>query len=112
MGRRFYHAKDRNHKAVRKAVERLGYVWIDLAQSSAGIDAIVCRGGRCVPIEVKDGSLPPSKQKLTPHEQQVHALLKAHGVTVEILTGDNESLDVLKGDQRQATRNFYRREEK
>jgi hypothetical protein len=52
---------------------------------------------------VKDGALPPSARKLTPHEELVHAKLKTKGITVEIVTGVDESLDVL----RERKRDFY-----
>ena len=100
MGR---HRLDGNHKAVRKAVEALGYLWLDTSQTDIGLDAILVKHGRIIPAEVKDGTLSPSRQRLTPNEAKVHQALKQHGVTVEILTGVDSSLDVLK----QPFRNMY-----
>lgn len=103
MGERRRHRLDSNHKAVRAALEALGYTFLDCSQTSLGFDAIVVRQGRFVPVEIKD---PKSsrKLKLSPHEAKVHQQLKAQGVTVEILTGVDASLDVL----RQPERNYYK----
>jgi hypothetical protein len=102
------HRKDRNHPEIREAVEALGYLWIELSQTNTGLDAIVVKHGRMVPVEVKDGARPPSARKLTPHEEQVHQQLKERGITVEILTGVDQSLDVLRARDR----NYYGTEER
>lgn len=105
MSRKRSHRKDANHDQVKAELERLGYLFIDTSQTNLGLDAIVVKHGRMVPVEIKD---PKSsrKLKLSPKEAKMHQLLKAYGVTVEILTGDNESLDVL----REPRRNFYGKE--
>jgi hypothetical protein len=93
------HRKDRNHDVVRQAVERLGLYWWDAAQTNLGVDGFVVAQGRVVPVEVKD---PKARRKLalSPHEAAIHQVLRAHGVTVEILTGDDQSLDVFKAPRR------------
>lgn len=97
------HRLDGNHHEVRQALERVGYLFLDCSQTNLGFDALVVKAGRLVPVEIKDGRRAPSAQRLTPHEVEVHARLKAHGVTVEILTGVDQSLDVLL----EPRRNFY-----
>lgn len=79
------HRLDANHKGLCDAVERMGWFVWNASQSGLGVDAILVKAGRMVPVEIKDGSKPLSAQKLTKHEQDVHATLKAHGVRVEIL---------------------------
>jgi hypothetical protein len=102
------HRKDDNHKEVQGAIEQMGYLFLNCSQSALGFDALAVKAGRFVPIEIKDGKKRPSARKLTPHEVKVHAALKAHGVTVEIVTGINDSLDVL----RLRDRNYYGKEER
>lgn len=97
--------RDNNEKGIRKAVEALGYLWIPQGRK-VGFDALLVGHGRIVPVEVKDGSKPPSARRLTPNEEKVQAALKAKGVTVELLTDVEQSLDVL----RLPVRNFYGRE--
>ena len=80
------HRQDRNHHEIREAAEALGWLWQDTSQTQLGYDAILVQGGRTAYVEIKDGNKPMSAQQLTPHEVRVHRTLKAHGVTVEILT--------------------------
>lgn len=80
------HRKDVNHERLTQAAERLGWYVLNTSQSEIGFDAIMVKGGRIVFTEIKDGNKPISAQKLTPHEERVHATLKRHGITVEILT--------------------------
>jgi hypothetical protein len=95
MGERKRHRLDSNHKAIRKALEARGALFIDTSQTNLGFDALVVPAGfsRLVPVEIKD---PASSRglKLSPKEAAVHRELKARGITVEILT-DDASLDVL-----------------
>ena len=79
------HRLDANHSDIRRAVEAMGWLWMDCSQTALGFDALIAKSGRLVPIEVKDGAKPMSAQQLTPHEADVHATLKAHGVVIEII---------------------------
>jgi hypothetical protein len=103
MSSRNRHRLDSNHRDVIDALERLGYWFWNASQSNLGIDGFVVGHGRIIPVEIKD---PKSSRRLqlTPHEAKIHQRLKANGVTVEILTGDNASLDVL----RLPAREYYR----
>ena len=89
------HRKDANSDDIQDAAEPCGWLWQDTSQTDLGYDAILVKGGRSVYVEVKDGSKPPSEQRLTPHEEQVHAQLSRYGVTVELLTciGDLQVLE-------------------
>ena len=87
MTPRSYHRKDANHDLVRKTVEAHGWLWEDTAQTALGYDALVTSPGgeRTVRLELKDGSLSPSRQKLTPHEEATHEKLARYGVAVELI---------------------------
>lgn len=90
------HRLDANHHLLREVAEKSGYYWMDLSQSNAGLDAILFRSDRVIFAEVKDGMKPLSAQKLTPHEQKVHAKLLAHGITVEVLTCPDDLLHLSR----------------
>lgn len=81
------HTKDRNQDEVRDHIEAHGWLFEDTSQTSLGYDAIVSSPGgqRVVRLEIKDGSKPPSRQKLTPHEQRTHEKLARYGVAVELI---------------------------
>lgn len=80
------HRKDANHNHICLALTASGWYVQDTSSTNLGYDAILVKAGRIVLVEIKDGSKPPSAQKLTPHEEQVHAALARCGVTVELLT--------------------------
>lgn len=86
MSERHRHRKDDNDDAIADTAERLGWLVLNTTQTGLGFDKILVKAGRIVIAEIKDGRKPMSAQRLTPHEKQVHARLKWHGVTVEILT--------------------------
>ena len=68
--------QDSNHGAVRLALEQAGCVCTNTHMVGNGFPDLVCGfrrddgQPRIILIEVKDGSLPPSRQKLTPDEQR------------------------------------------
>lgn len=62
--------KDANHNEVADQVEKAGWSIFDTSGLGFGFpDLLVGKPGFCVPIEIKDGSKPPSKRKLTQKEQ-------------------------------------------
>lgn len=99
---RHRHRLDANHHAIRECAEALGWHWQDTSQTGLGYDAILIRGGVVKFCEIKDGMKPISQQRLTPYEQRVHQDLKAHGVTVEVLTSQDDL--VMLGREQRARR--------
>lgn len=78
--------KDSNHKEVVAMFRELGATVLDTAQLGSGApDIIVGYNGKNVLVEIKDGSLPPSKRKLTEDEMQFHAMWKGHIVVINDL---------------------------
>ena len=63
--------RDRNHSEVVRTFERLGGSWLDLSGVAGALDGILGTAGVDVRVEIKDGELPPSKNKLTPAEDDV-----------------------------------------
>lgn len=86
------HRKDGNHGTLLAVAAQLGWYTQNTSQTELGYDAILVKAGRVVFAEIKDGQKPMSQQKLTPHEETVHRRLKAHGITVEILTCEEDVL--------------------
>ena len=60
--------KDDNHNEISKAFECLGWSVLDIYQIPDSADILVGKWKHNVVIEIKDGSKPPSKRKLTQGE--------------------------------------------
>ena len=64
---------DSNQRAIVKALRDAGASVFSLANMGKGCpDLLVSRRKVTMLLEVKDGSLPPSKRKLTPDEMYFH----------------------------------------
>jgi hypothetical protein len=67
--------RDANHKTVADGLRDHSWSVLDLAAAKCGTDLVVSKtfDGRpfCALVEIKDGSLSPSKRQLTPKEQQL-----------------------------------------
>lgn len=61
---------DANQPEVVKAFRDLGWSVLIISQLKNCCDLFVSKNGRTIAVEVKDGTLPPSKRKLTPGEQE------------------------------------------
>ena len=78
--------KDSNHKKVVAMFRELGATVLDTAQLGFGApDLVIAYNNKNVLVEIKDGSLPPSKRKLTEDEKQFHAMWKGHIVVINDL---------------------------
>ncbi len=66
---------DANQPAVIAALRKIGCaVWPTHTLGRGFPDLAVSLAGRTVLVEIKDGSLPPSRRELTPDEAEFHAL--------------------------------------
>lgn len=91
---RKYARKDSNHKDIIQAFRDLGATVFDTASLGSGFpDCIVAIGNNNVLVEIKDGSLPPSKRKLTPDEQKFHATWLGR---VVIINNIDEAVELIK----------------
>jgi Holliday junction resolvase len=59
---------DANQKEIVKAFRDLGWYVLIISQLKNCCDIIVSKDGRTIAIEIKDGSKPPSQQKLSDGE--------------------------------------------
>lgn len=94
--RRSKNRVDANTQAIRDAVQKVGGVWVDCTgDGTIGFDSIVAFRGRVWLCEVKDGSLSPSRQKLTETERKRAEQLAHVGVTVHVITSETECLRLI-----------------
>ena len=86
--------KDGNHKEIIQAFRDLGATVFDTASLGSGFpDCVVGMRGNNVLVEIKDGSLPPSKRKLTPDELKFHATWQGK---VVIINNIDEAIELIK----------------
>ncbi len=93
---------DGNHSQVRAALRSVGAVVVDTSAVGDGFpDMIACHAGRILPVEVKDGTKPPSARRLTEAQVELHRRLALVGVTVHVVESVAEAL-ALVGSRRVA----------
>ena len=82
--------------AIVDALRDMGATVVLTHQVGQGFpDAICGWRGRTLLLEVKDGSKPPSKRRLTPDQEIFHSWWR--GGTVHVLTSVNAAVDLLRG---------------
>lgn len=86
--------KDSNHKEIIQAFRDLGATVADTASLGSGFpDCVVGLRGCNILVEIKDGSLPPSKRKLTPDELKFHESWLGR---VVVINSVDEAVDLIK----------------
>jgi hypothetical protein len=84
---------DDNQAIIVRALRSVGATVQSLADIGKGCpDLLVAFRGQCFVAEVKDGSKPPSRRKLTPDEENWHRLWAA---PVYILNNIDDALNML-----------------
>ncbi len=84
---------DNNHAEIRQALRAVGWWVRDTSAYGEGwVDLFCAKHGRAVMVEVKDGRKSPSKRKLTPAQEKLHAELIAAGIEVRVITSVSEAL--------------------
>lgn len=84
---------DANQKEIVKALRQLGASVLLLHRVGQGCpDALVGRCGINVLLELKDGSLSPSRQRLTPDEKN---FFDSWGGQVAVVTSVKEAVDAV-----------------
>jgi Holliday junction resolvase len=77
---------DANHVEIVDALRAEGWlVWSTAALGKGFPDLLCGKQGKLVLVEVKDGSKPPSKRRLTQDELVAHARFKAHGIEILVV---------------------------
>ena len=89
--------KDSNHDDVVKEFERLGAVVIDMSALGNGVpDIMACLQNVCIPVEVKDGSKPPSKRVLTADQTMWWCKARMNPRVVKNMTDVEDTVNVLQ----------------
>ena len=70
---------DKNQKSIVRTFRSLGWYVLHTNSLKKACDLIVVRKGRVVAVEIKDGSKPPSKRKLSSGEEEFRTLWEAGG---------------------------------
>lgn len=100
MGRsklRKYARQDSNHGDIRSAFESLGCSVCDLSSLGNGCpDLLIGYGGISLPVEIKDGSKPPSARKLTPDEERFKMNWTGGYKLVENLDDVTQTVELLR----------------
>ena len=80
---------DGNHAEIRTVLRQLGCVVEDLSDVGRGIPDLLVRTpkGRVLLVEVKDGSKPPSRQRLT--EEEIGVANRWDGVYLVVTSVDD-----------------------
>ena len=86
---------DANQPEVISALQASGWRVVTTSHIGDGFaDLIACRRGIVAFVEVKDGSKPPSAQKLTPKEVRFRELVESAGMPYRIVRTVEEALSL------------------
>ena len=91
---RYKRRKDANHNEVANALRDIGCSVFEMHSVGDGVsDLLVGYRGRNLLIEVKDGSKPPSRQKLRPTQIIFRAEWRGQ---YDVATSVDEALDIVR----------------
>lgn len=92
--RRYGKRKDVNQRPIRLALEAIGVTVIDLSDAGAGVPDLMCGyRGKIFMLEIKN--LQGHRNRLTPAQVDLHLKLQQCGVTVHVVTGIDDALEVF-----------------
>lgn len=90
---------DANHSEIRSALRSIGCYVIDASNVGAGFpDLVAGWRGKWMLIEVKDGSKPPSKRKLTADQMVLHAEAERVGCEVHVVHSVDEAISAVQSE--------------
>ena len=80
------HRVDANQSEIVDALRRIG-VRIKVTSSAPGLTDLLCfYRGQTIVAEIKDGAKDAAHQRLTPEQEQLHALALEAGVVIPVFT--------------------------
>lgn len=87
---------DANQAEIFGVWRDLGVLVTDTSHIGGGFpDCMLAYGGRLYLAEIKDGSKPPSAQRLTPAQEVFHRQHEAHGVRVATIRTIDDALALI-----------------
>jgi hypothetical protein len=87
---------DKNQPLIVRDLRKAGAMVQSLAEIGQGVpDLLVGWQGKNFLFEVKDPMQPPSRQRLTPHEQTWHALWQTGG-QVHVIRTTEDALKIMR----------------
>jgi hypothetical protein len=93
---RYSRKVDANHSELVKLWRDMGATVWDLSGVGKGIaDVLVGWRGRWVPVEIKDGTKPPSARRLTPAQILLHGEIRHKELPLYVVTNEEEALAIL-----------------
>lgn len=87
--------KDANHNPIRDALTQVGAAVYDAADDGSPFDLIVFWRGVTTLVEVKDGSVSPSRRKLTASSVAIHELARSRGCVIPVVTNVDQALALI-----------------
>jgi len=88
-------AVDKNQPEIVKALRRSGAAVIITSQLKNAFDILVVFEGMTYIVEIKDGSLVPSRQKLTDGEQKCKDTIERAGGIYHVVHSIDEALSMI-----------------
>ena len=88
---------DRNQKEIVEALRAQGAFVIITSQLKNAFDILVCYDSKIFIMEIKDGTLPPSKRKLTPGEKKCKEGVNKAGCKYHVVHSVYEALTLIEG---------------
>ena len=87
---------DANHAPLLRLMRQIGAYVYDTSRVGGGFpDALVFWRGRAIPVEIKDGSKPPSARKLTEAQEALHARWASAGWPVVVVETEADVFRLL-----------------
>jgi len=91
---RYARKVDDNQGEIVDALEAIGVGVVKTSSLGEFCDLVTFQRGTVRLLEVKDGSKPPSKRKLTPAQITLHGLAERHGCKVHVVATIDDALRV------------------
>ena len=89
--------RDKNHTEIIKVLRKFGALVFDTADIGKGFPDVVCSISDVLYfIEIKDGSKPPSQQKLTPSEAEFHRQWAHHVVIINSIDSAIQFVNMVR----------------
>lgn len=86
---------DANQKEIVNVLRKMGAVVIITSQLKNAFDILVGYRGVLYAMEIKDGSLPPSRQKLTEGEEKCKKAFEKAGCDYHVVNSVDQAINII-----------------